>query len=58
MIHGSEGLNNYVINYLQPWQDVFFGGIVESVGKLGKSGGKGTTVAEATWGNAVLPDEE
>jgi hypothetical protein len=55
MIQGSEGLNNYVINYLQPWADVFFGGLVESVGQMGKTGGKKTTIAEAQWGNAVLP---
>ena len=55
---GSEGLNNYVLNYMQPWGDVFFGGLVESVGKLGKADGKGTAIAEAQWGNAVLPKEE
>lgn len=55
---GSEGLNNYVLNYLQPHADVFFGGIVDFVGKLGQQNGKGTTVMEATWGDAVIPQEE
>lgn len=52
--HGSEGLNNYVLNYLQPWADVFFGSIVESYGALGRADGKKTTIAETSWGGAVL----
>ena len=36
----------------------FFGGLVESVGKMGKAGGKKTTIAEAQWGNAVLPEQD
>jgi hypothetical protein len=58
IVQGSEGLNNYVINYLQPRADVFFGNMVEQFGKLGKEEGKKTTIAEAAWGDAKLPVEE
>jgi len=57
-IEKSEGLNNYVNNYLQPLADVFFGGLVQKAGELGRDDGKKTTVMESAWGGAELPEEE
>jgi len=38
--------------------DVFFGGLVQKAGELGRDDGKKTTVMESSWGGVELPEEE